>query len=206
MDTVSTIGSLLQTTQSGYSTNSTKSGGLGIDDFLKLLVAQMQNLDVSGADSSGNNGTEYVTQLAQFTMLEQLSALKSELSTGNACSLIGKYVYIEGSDSAKQIYGRVEGVMTVNGEKCVVVGGKAYELSRITAVEDRSSDDLLLRSAAFIGKQVTAKYKEQDGTETAVTGTVEKITVENGAIYLVIDGKSVPLSGVTEITAANAQQ
>ena len=48
---------------------------VGKDDFLKLLVAQIRNQNpLSPAD-----GVEFLTQLAQFTQLEQLIAIRVQL-------------------------------------------------------------------------------------------------------------------------------
>ena len=48
---------------------------LGEDDFLKLLIAQMQNQDPLNPASN----TEFVAQLAQFSTLEQLTTMNSNL-------------------------------------------------------------------------------------------------------------------------------
>lgn len=48
---------------------------VGKDDFLKLLVAQIRNQNpLSPAD-----GVEFLTQLAQFTSLEQLISIRTAL-------------------------------------------------------------------------------------------------------------------------------
>ena len=48
---------------------------VGKDDFLKLLVAQIRNQNpLSPAD-----GVEFLTQLAQFTSLEQLIGIRLQL-------------------------------------------------------------------------------------------------------------------------------
>ncbi len=48
---------------------------VGKDDFLKLLVAQIRNQNpLSPAD-----GVEFLTQLAQFTSLEQLIGIRIQL-------------------------------------------------------------------------------------------------------------------------------
>jgi len=52
---------------------------------------------------------------------------------------------------------------------------------------------------------VTAKVTGEDGNETTITGTVEKIKVKDGYIYLVVDGKDVDLGCITEIAGEPAQ-
>ena len=48
---------------------------VGKDDFLRLLVAQIRNQNpLNPAD-----GVEFLTQLAQFTQLEQLIAIRTQL-------------------------------------------------------------------------------------------------------------------------------
>jgi len=46
--------------------------------FLKLLVAQVQNQDPMNPDQ---DPTQYVTQLAQFSSLEQLTQMRSDLDS-----------------------------------------------------------------------------------------------------------------------------
>lgn len=75
---------------------------LGKDDFLNLLVAQLQNQDPLNPMDS----TQFTSQLAQFSSLEQLSNINSGLTRlqdsqeGNAQSLavgyIGKHVLADG--------------------------------------------------------------------------------------------------------------
>src|SRR3954465_699571 len=47
--------------------------------FLKLLVAQLQNQD----PTQPSDGTQFVTQLAQFSNLEQSLAMRTDLDTIN---------------------------------------------------------------------------------------------------------------------------
>ena len=82
---------------------SAKTDELGRQDFLTLLVAQLQNQDpLNPADP-----TEFTAQLAQFSQLEQLFNLNetiAELSQAqatsermNTLSLMGKEILVEGS-------------------------------------------------------------------------------------------------------------
>jgi flagellar basal-body rod modification protein FlgD len=76
---------------------------LGQDAFLKLLMAQLQNQD----PLQPTDGTEFVTQLAQFSQVEQSVAQSTTLgniatqlqglSNANASDLVGKTVTVSGS-------------------------------------------------------------------------------------------------------------
>src|SRR5208283_3351537 len=73
---------------------------LGADDFLKLLMAQLQNQD----PLSPSDGTEFVTQLAQFSQVQQsqeqtttlgtISTQLQNMSNSNASALVGKTVTV----------------------------------------------------------------------------------------------------------------
>ncbi len=66
------------------SSSSSASSGTSADPlaqeqtFLKLLVAQVQNQDPMDPTA---DPTQYVTQLAQFSSLEQLSQMRADLDT-----------------------------------------------------------------------------------------------------------------------------
>ncbi len=90
------------TAATGTAANS-KDAVMGKEDFLKLLVAQLQNQDPLNPD----NPTEFTAQLAQFSSLEQLFTLNesmNNLTTSNAnadrfttLNTIGKDVTYNGS-------------------------------------------------------------------------------------------------------------
>lgn len=98
--TVSAIGN---TTTSTSSLSSSSTQALDKDDFLKLLVTQLQNQDpLNPADS-----TEFVTQLAQFSSLEQLQNVNDNIkivqmfdqsiNNSQAVTFVGKTVKATGS-------------------------------------------------------------------------------------------------------------
>ena len=100
---------------------STKNNTLGQEQFLTLLVAQMQNQDpLNPADA-----TEFTAQLAQYSQLEQLFNLNSTMDKLaeaqnnserlSALSLIGKDVVVEGASfsfdgNVAQIGYKVDGI------------------------------------------------------------------------------------------------
>lgn len=85
---------------------------LGKDDFLKLLITQLQNQDpLAPADDK-----EFVAQMATFSSLEQLIDANSNLQglafgqanliNAQALGLIGKEALVSGGDSVRIVSGR----------------------------------------------------------------------------------------------------
>ena len=120
------------------------------DLFLKLLVAQMKNQD----PFNSQDPTQYITQLAQFNMLEQTMTLNENIeymigltngvlansAVGTASNLIGKdieaYAPIDGSqssDDTKTISGKVESVHIKDG--VVYMNVKEQESGDLIEVE-----------------------------------------------------------------------
>ena len=61
----------------GSAATTTPKNEVSKDEFLQLLVAQMKNQDpLNPAD-----GTQFFTQLAQFSQLEQLTGMRSDLQS-----------------------------------------------------------------------------------------------------------------------------
>ena len=100
MITVST----LNNTPAGTAATATTTGNtLGQDEFLTLLVAQLQNQD----PLNPTDATEFTAQLAQYSQLEQLfnlndamdglTAAQASSQKVSALSLIGKEVVVEDS-------------------------------------------------------------------------------------------------------------
>lgn len=112
----------------------TTSQSLGKDDFLKLLIVQMQNQDPT--DPMDN--TEFIAQMAEFSTLEQMTnmnsnfdKLSSVLTSNSALGTIGKTVQIDLGDTTTQ--GVVQAVTYGNNPQ-VRVGNMYYDLNKITAV------------------------------------------------------------------------
>ena len=98
--TVSTIDTSTSSTTS--STNSSGTQTLGKNDFLKLLITQLKNQDPLKPTDS----TQFVTQLAQFSSLEQMSnvndnlkiiqAFDQSINNAQAVNFVGKTVKASG--------------------------------------------------------------------------------------------------------------
>ena len=83
---------------SGTSSSSTAASAVSLQDFVRILVSQLNNQD----PLKPMDNQEFVTQLAQFTSLEQsrqlnqnLEALLSVQSTTQSVGLIGRTVDVQ---------------------------------------------------------------------------------------------------------------
>lgn len=118
------------------STNSTTSTAksnqdLGKDDFLNLLVTQLKYQD----PMSPMEDKEFISQMAQFTSLEQMKNMNNSVQITQATSFIGKQVTWSDSAGAEQT-GVVKSVKIQNGEARVIVGDETLELKKIITVSE----------------------------------------------------------------------
>jgi flagellar basal-body rod modification protein FlgD len=103
------------------------------NNFLQLLVAQMENQDPMNPQSD----TEMASQMAQFTALQQSTDSSSSLSMLQANSLIGSNVTLQ-VDSQHTTSGVVQGVQlgasSSDGTPQIVVNGTAYDLKQVLSI------------------------------------------------------------------------
>lgn len=134
----------MKVTNQGVNYNTTEnrnvSRNLNQDDFLKILVAQMRYQD----PLSPTNDKEFMSQMAQFSALEQMVNLNTKftamsylLALGfdsmNAFTLIGKEVEVMVS-SEETIFGTVDRVLQKDGEFFVEVNKELYTLGQVVSV------------------------------------------------------------------------
>ena len=103
---------------------------LGQDGFLQLLVAEMQNQDPM---SSSQDPTQTVTQMAQFSSVEQLTNLVQSSQQAQSISLIGHTVaYTDSAGNPGQ--GVVDAVTFNQGTPVIDVAGVGISASQIVGV------------------------------------------------------------------------
>ena len=115
-------------------------GELGKDEFLTLLVTQMQNQD----PLNPMDNTEMIAQLAQFSSLEQMQNLnesftnyRQDNSIALSYMLTGATVQLELQNGAV-VEGTVEKVFWENDEMSVQIGGVAYASTDIYSISQVS--------------------------------------------------------------------
>ena len=104
------------------------------NDFLKLLVSQMENQDPTNPQSD----TAMAAQMAQFTSLTQSSAMSSSLAMLQANSLIGSTVTVQTDTMGDTASGVVQSVQmgssTSGGLPQISINGTSYNLSQVVSV------------------------------------------------------------------------
>ena len=116
--------------------NTTKSTPTGYDkdSFMKILVAQMKYQDPLEPTSN----TEYISQYATFTQVEQLSNMASAMTMSRASEMVGKTVVVTQVNSDNGTTTEVQGVVdfvSYSGNKAYLcINGTNYSADDVTQV------------------------------------------------------------------------
>ena len=105
------------------------------DAFLQLLVAQMKYQDPLEPTSN----TEYISQFATFSELEQMQNMSNTLELSRASSLVGQTVLMKVTSEAgftTTIQGNVDYVVYENGKAYLSIGGELYSMDDLDTVAD----------------------------------------------------------------------
>jgi flagellar basal-body rod modification protein FlgD len=118
------------TTPGAAASTENPNGILNQNDFLKLMIAQLQAQN----PLEPGNSNEYVNELAQFTQVEQTTNLASASELSGAVQLIGRSVSYDNA-SGEAATGTVQSVQSSSAGTTVTVEGVAgVKLSAITEV------------------------------------------------------------------------
>ncbi|MDE6641476.1 MAG: flagellar hook capping protein [Acetatifactor sp.] len=118
----------------------TSTDGMDKDAFLQLLVAQMQYQDPLEPTSN----TEYISQYAQFSQVEQMQNMAASTDLSRASSLVGEYVYIKTTNSqgnTDYVYGKVDYVVYENNKAYLSIEESLYSLDDLDTVVDKTYKD-----------------------------------------------------------------
>ena len=131
-------GKLQTSTTSSDSLNSKSSNSVvDSDTFLTLLVAEMQNQDPLEPTSN----TEWVSQYATFTQVQQISEMADSMDLVRANNLIGKEVVMKvtSSSTGETSYKRgvVDYVVVEEGKPLLVIDEAKYSLSDLDTVASK---------------------------------------------------------------------
>ena len=98
---------------------------LGKDAFLKILVTQLQYQD----PLQPMNDREFISQMAQFSSLEQMTNVATTNNQLEAFQLLGHTVSVKYNGASDS--GVVSSVATNSGSPMLTINGNAYPLSSV---------------------------------------------------------------------------
>lgn len=152
--------------------------------FLRILAAQMANQD----PTQPQDGTEYVSQFAQFAAMEQMSNLNNTMSQFASQSLIGKGVMLNAYDKNGNIITGIVRSVSQSGSK-ILVGVEYFDekgelvigefenndIANVIDVQDNRLDYINNNMAMLVGSSMIDKniefivsFEESEGNEDQV--------------------------------------
>jgi len=214
MSDTSTVQSATSAATTATSTTSTKTI-LGKDEFMKMLIAQLKHQD----PLNPMDGTAFTAQLAQFSSLEQLQNINTQLSSftkqqqslGNtqAVNLIGREVlakgdtivaqgkpvdlsYVLNSDAAQ---GLVR-IYNANGELVDALTFKNQKQGMNTLAWTPPSSTT---GSCTFEVSATDSAGKSVGADAMVQGEVTGVNYRDGATYLSVGGREILFGDVVSV-------
>ncbi len=193
---MTTVNSATQTNGTTGTQTTNNAGALSKDDFLKLLITQLENQD----PLSPANDTEFIAQMAQFSSLEQMQNLNMAMQTTKASSMIGSLVSWP-NDKGEILSGVVTGVQIVNGEpKLMIGGGTPIAVDKVLTVEPLiDTTDMMNRATNLIGKTVVWNT----GNGYNLTDVVQSVKLVNGQTKLQLADTVLDTAKISETVPEN---
>lgn len=139
----------------GTSSNTTekkkdeKTNPVNEDMFLQLLVAEMKYQDPMEPTSN----TEWISQYATFTQVQQQSDMQQSLKQMEANNLVGKQVIMKSVNSAtgetKFVSGQVDYMYVENGEIYLSINDKLFDIKELDTVVDTEYMNAITLATTF---------------------------------------------------------
>ena len=183
----------------------TPSNNLGKDDFLKLLMTQLQNQDPSNPVED----TEFIAQMAQFSTLEQItnmnSTMKRFMELQEQSQLISYHQFIgkdvnwhkvneleNGESEVIEGSGKIQSIQFYNENVLFILedGTELYP-ANISQINKTTPESSMLQASMMIGK--TVSYLNNENEEKSAI--VSSVSFKNGLTSYLLD------DGDTSITA-----
>ncbi|MDP4109842.1 MAG: flagellar hook capping FlgD N-terminal domain-containing protein [Bacillota bacterium] len=115
--------------------SSGKSGASSLDvsDFLNLFVTELTHQDIS----SPMDNTQFIAQMAQFTLLQAVKELKNLSTTQYGASLLGKTAVVAEYDKSgkyKEETGVIQSVDFSGDEAKLTINGNSYGIGSVMKI------------------------------------------------------------------------
>lgn len=184
---------------------------LGKDDFLKILMTQLQNQD----PLNPMQDKDFVAQMATFSTLEQITNMGKSIDRFVQAEQQNKMISYSqftgkeitwhkietenGQEVVRQGNGRVQSVQFKEDTVTFVLeDGTELEPANISQVNELSRENSMLQASMLIGKTVT--YLNAENQEK--TAIVQSVSFKNGKTSYLLDDEnntSIVSSQITKI-------
>jgi flagellar basal-body rod modification protein FlgD len=199
-------------------------GALGKDQFLKLLIAQMQNQD----PMAPMDGTQMATQLAQFSSLEQLQQINTTLTANGASSgnllgaiqstaaintightvvAVGNQVQVGGASGATTVTAYLAGAASSGTIHILNSAGTEVGSTTFGAAQGgRQSFNLGNATKGLPDGTYTYSIDAKDSAggpvavQTYTSGRVDGVSTGQNGLVLTAGGLTIPYANVVQIT------
>jgi flagellar basal-body rod modification protein FlgD len=189
----------------------TGSSALGKDDFLKILMTQLQNQD----PLNPMQDKDFVAQMATFSSLEQMTNMNStiqKLVDSEQQNQIISYNQFVGKEvtwhklsspedpNESPVVGQGTGKVSSiqfkdNTVKFILEDGTVLEPANISQVNASSNENSVLQASMLIGKRVT--YLSESKEE--ISAIVQSVTFKNGKTLFQLDDEAKTNIGSNQI-------
>ncbi len=163
------------------------SNELGKDDFMKLLMTQMQYQDPLNPQTD----TTFIAQLAQFSSLEQMNNLNSTALQSQAFSLVGKEVIVSTtglSGHESTVQGVVDMVTIQNGTAYVSIEGTLYKADDIVTVMD---DIYAIQKYLPSAEEQKIEFDNEDPKDIKFKINLGENAYQASSVAVFINGKAI---------------
>lgn len=182
---------------------------MGKDDFLKILMTQLQNQD----PLNPMQDKDFVAQMATFSTLEQITNMGKSIDRFvqaeqqnkmiSFSQFVGKEVTwhkveeSEGEQIVTEGAGRVASVQfKADNVLFVLDDGSTLEPANISQVNELFSENHMLQASMLIGKTITYL----DSQKQELTAIVQSVSFKNGKTSYVLDDESKTSIASSQIT------
>ncbi len=158
--------------QSSLNKANSTSNGMDKDAFLQLLVAQMKYQDPLEPTSN----TEYISQYAQFSQVEQMQNMSASMDLQRASELVGKEVYIKTTSSSGEtqyVRGKVDYVVYENGKAFLSINESLYSIEDLDTVVDREYIEAYDKAEKFV--TALNKLPNVNGVDHSDLATIDEL-------------------------------
>ncbi len=185
--------------------DTTKSSGLGQDEFMELMVAQLNNQD----PTKPLENAEFLSQLAQFGTVNGITELQSSVSSLTsslqsnqalqASTLVGRTVQVPSNTANLEAGGSVEGAVELTGttgELNLLIKNSSGQVVKELGLGAKEAGDVSFKwdglddsGAAVPAGQYSIVAEAAIDGETSVMGTMVQAKVDS----VTLSGASGPL-------------